>query len=243
MPIHWEVDGPVATVTIEGDTAVNACDYVMFEELADRLMNDLDNDPEIKVGIIRGAGRKAFSVGADLKMADSVQKSGEDQEVYGPHPIYYSQWPPLMSRRIRTPLIGVVHGWCLGAGCITVALNCSIRLAGDSARFGYTELKMAMAGGSAMARSARQMHYTTHMLMSTLGDDIDAQTALRAGFVNEVLPDDELMGRALALAARIASMHMRVSLPRNSVISTSDPNKPNSSANTANTKSVCASGR
>jgi enoyl-CoA hydratase/carnithine racemase len=204
MPIHWSVDGPIATITIEGSNRMNPFTYEMYADLGRRLFHDLDNDPAIKVAILTGHGESAFSVGHDLKHADEIQKSGEDQDVYGVAPIFYNPWPPVMTQKTRTPVIGAAKGWCLGAGCIIFALNCSLRIAGESARFGYTEIKRAMAGGSAMARSHLQIPYAAHMWMSALGEPLDAAMALRAGFVNEVLPDAEVMARAREIAEQVA---------------------------------------
>lgn len=203
MPVHFDVADGIATITVEGSSALNAMTYEMYNALEDTLFRKVDNDPAIKVAILLGKGAN-FSVGHDLKAAQAAIDVGADRQVYGPQPFYFNPFPEILSRRMYTPVIGATRGWVLGAAMCYFGLHCSLRIAGESSQFGYTEIKRGLVGASIMAQTTSQMPYALHMLMSATGDTIDARTALDAGFVNEVVPDDRVESRAREVAQLVA---------------------------------------
>ena len=203
MAVHFNVDGAIATIVIEGDNRMNACTYETYTLLEKHLFEDIDLNPEIKVGIIMGKGEH-FSVGHDLKAAQKQIDEGEDKLVYGATPYYFNPFPRLITQRMYTPLIGATRGYCLAAALVFYGQHTSVRIAGESSKFGYTEIKRALIGASAMAQTTKQMPQALHMIMSATGEMLDAQTALRAGLVNEVVPDEQVERRARELAKIIA---------------------------------------
>ena len=203
MPVTCEVSDGVAMIRVRGATKVNAMTHQMYHELEDIVFRQIDVDPKIKVGILIGDGEN-FSVGHDLKSAQEHIDSGANDDIYGVTPFYFKPFPEILSRRMYTPLVGATRGWVLGAAMTYYGLHCSLRIAGESSKFGYTEIKRGLVGASIMAQTTSQLPYALHMLMSATGDHIDATTALAGGFVNEVVKDEHVERRAVEVADLVA---------------------------------------
>jgi E-phenylitaconyl-CoA hydratase len=102
------------------------------------------------------------------------------------------------------PMIAAVNGLAIGGG-FEIALGCDIRIAAETAEFGLTEARVgSIPGAGGTQRLPRAMGQSTAMYMLLTGDRIDAQRAYETGLVSEVLPHEQLLGRAQEIAARIA---------------------------------------
>jgi enoyl-CoA hydratase/carnithine racemase len=164
----------------------------------------LNADLSIRVAILTGAG-PAFSTGGNLK------KMGLPGELGGGTPTetrrgYKNgiQRIPLAFQDLEVPIIAAVNGPAIGAGC-DLACMCDIRIAGESARFAESFVKVALIpgdGGSWLL--PRVVGYSKASEMAFTGDMINAQEALACGLVSKVVADAELMSAARALAERIA---------------------------------------
>ena len=194
MAIRFERDGHVATLTLDRPEKLNAMDREMYAEISERL-REIDADDEIWVGIVTGAGERAFTAGADLV---SMHAPGADD----------SGWRPVRADRFdlglegAKPLIAAVNGYCL-AGGLELALVCDIRIASEKAQFGCPEVKWNLLHGYGAQLLPRIVGTSNAMYMLLTGQFIDATEALRIGLVNEVVPPDRLMNRAYELAAII----------------------------------------
>jgi enoyl-CoA hydratase/carnithine racemase len=177
-------------------------------DMVDALIVALDRigrDLSVRVAILTGAG-KGFSSGGNLLTM------GEPGEIGGGAPIdtpadYRKgiQRIPLAFQALEVPIIAAVNGAAIGAGC-DLACMCDIRIAGASARFAESFIKLALIPGDGGAwLLPRVVGLSKASEMAFTGDPIDAQEALACGLVSRVVPDEELMPAARALALRIAA--------------------------------------
>ena len=151
------------------------------------------DDPDLWVGIITGAGEKTFSAGADIKDTLPFMKEHRDS----PWEFPASLWRGL---EIWKPLIAAINGAATGGG-LEVALACDIRIASDKTRLGTPEVTLGLIPGwGGTQRLPRMVSWCKAAELLLTGKLIDAQEAYRIGLVNEVVPPEEVMPRAIEWA-------------------------------------------
>ena len=194
--LREQADG-VLTLTLNRPDALNSFTVEMKEALASAF-KDAARDREVRVVILTGAGR-AFSAGQDLK-----ERQGDDGPDLGTE--LRARYNPIVlaMRRLEKPIIGAINGVAAGAGC-SIALACDIRLASDKASFieVFGRVGLVPDTGSSWLLP-RLVGYARAAEMVFTTDPVDAQTAERIGLVNRVVPADQLMDEATALARRLA---------------------------------------
>lgn len=199
MSIDLEVlDGGIAVITINRPHTRNALDAEHYQALSEAWTRVRD-DAAIRVAVITGAGDKAFSSGADLKswIGRKVKMSS----------MWQTQKDMLLNRGLEVwkPVIAAVNGYCVGGG-MTLLLATDIRVAASQATFGLSEVKRGViAANGGTQRLIDQLPHAIAMEMLLTGDAMDAGTAERWGLVNKVVPLDQLMDAALAVARKIAA--------------------------------------
>jgi crotonobetainyl-CoA hydratase len=195
-PALVELRGHVMIVTLNRPRALNAVNAAMTRAVADALER-ADNDREIRALIITGSGQRAFCAGADLKaVARGEQLTPPGYERFG--------FAGYVAHFIRKPTIAAVNGFALGGGT-EIALASDLVIAAESAAFGLPEVTrgiFAAAGGA--FRLPQQLPWKIGLELLFTGDPIDAATAQRHGLVNRVVPDEQVLPAAIALAQRIA---------------------------------------
>jgi len=186
----------VVVLRLNRPAVLNALNLVLRRELASAF-NRLDADPAVRVVVLAG-GPRAFCAGADLnEYVDATPVDLMERR----HDLL---WGAIAT--CRKPVIAAVRGHALGGGC-ELALHADLILAGHSARFGQPEVKVGiMPGGGATQRLTRAMGKYGAMKMLLLGEPIDAQTAAQHGLVAEVLEDELVEPRALALAQQLCEL-------------------------------------
>jgi len=204
--VLYEVDGAVATATMNRPEAANAQDSRLIDEL-DAAFDLADADDAVRVVILAGAG-KHFSAGHDLKAlvgqseADDWVRLRETPEGKFHHEkvMYFDRCKRIHD--FRKPTIAAVQGSCIAAG-LMLACMCDLIVAADDAQFSNPVLRMTGAGVELLVepwelgiRKAKEFLLT--------GESIDAQEAWRLGLVNRVVPRHELAARTRELADRIA---------------------------------------
>ena len=195
MAVRFERDGRVATITLDRPEKLNAMDAEMYADISQRL-REIDQDDSIWVGIVTGAGERAFTAGADL-----VAMHGGGDE---------GGWSPMRPDRfdlgleVSKPLIAAVNGYCL-AGGLELALACDIRIAAANAQFGTPEVKWNLLHGYGAQRLPEIVGFSNAMYLLLTGRFIDAQEALRIGLVQEVVPQGQTLARARELAEEICA--------------------------------------
>jgi len=192
-------DGNYAIFTMDRPDRLNAQGTVMRQELREAL-DEFSADPDMRVGILTGAGR-AFSAGADLKeMTDlygTLASLTEEQRIEG-----YRATQPF--GRNAKPIIGAVNGLSIGAG-MERAADCDIRIASTEAYFGLFEVKRGIIANYAINNLARVLPYGEAVYLMLSGDTLSVEDAHRLGFVHEVLEPDALMPRAVEIAEMIGA--------------------------------------
>jgi enoyl-CoA hydratase len=202
----YGVDDKVATITLNRPERMNALSRGLETEIH-RALDEADADRNVRAIILTGNGA-AFSAGYD--QAATAPSGARHSDPQGKtHAEYIEYWQRQDAARINNwthmwnlgkPVIAAVNGWAMGGG-FWYALAADITMASERAVFAQPEVRhisnttylfTALCGWKAANRWA------------LTGDHFDAQEALRIGMVNEVVPHDELMPRALALAKRIA---------------------------------------
>ncbi|MGP0067769.1 MAG: enoyl-CoA hydratase-related protein [Isosphaeraceae bacterium] len=179
---------------------LNALSKALLGELA-ALLRAVERDPSTACVVLTGAG-KAFAAGADI--SDMLER-GVDSYA---DPERLAAW-----RQIETwpkPMIAAVNGYALGGG-LELALMCDIVVAARSARFATPEIKIgSFPGDGGSQRLPRAVGKSFAMQMVLTGMMVDAELAERKGLVSEVVPDKDLIGRAIELASEIARMSVAI---------------------------------
>jgi len=197
--ILYEKRGRIAVITINRPESMNAIDPQTSAELHDAWC-DFRDDDERWVAILTGAGERAFSAGNDLVAMSRAQQSGKsDAAQYARAPFGgitrdFECWKPM---------IAAINGYCL-AGGLEMALSCDIRVAAEHAQFGLAEVTRGIIpGAGGTQRLPRIMPFGPALELLLSGDKFSAEWAFRYGLVNYVVPANELMAKAVAIAERL----------------------------------------
>lgn len=186
----------IATITLNRPP-FNPLNSQVYKELA-QAAADLNADQEVRAVIITGAGEKAFAAGADI----NEMKNLTPVEMYNFGRVSNHAYNSI--ENMRKPTIAALNGLTLGGG-YELALACDLRLAADSAKFGFPEINLGIfPGGGGTQRLPRLIGVARAKEMMFLGDIIDAGQAEKFGLVNRVAPAGQLMAAAMNLAAKLA---------------------------------------
>ena len=212
--IEVERDGHIATVWLNRPEALNAFNPPMWEELP-VAVRELGDNPDVRVIIVAGRGR-CLTSGLDLKAYGPLVARGESLSGTGGSPVakrrallddIRSMQDTFSSlAEVDTPVIGVAHGWSIGAG-MDLLTACDIRIAAADAVFGVRETKIAMVADVGTLQRLPRIIPAGHAAeLIYTGKDIDAGRALEIGLVNSVHADaDAALAAARAMAAEIAA--------------------------------------
>lgn len=195
MAIDYKKEGKIAIFTINRPEAMNAMNVQANQELH-QAMVDFRDDPDVWVGIITGAGEKAFCGGADIK--DMLPFMKENR---------YSPWAnpatPMRGLELWKPLIAAINGLALGGG-LEIALACDLRIASEKARLGTPEVTLGLVPGwGGTQRLPRMVPACIAAELLLLGRPVDAQEAYRIGLVNKVVSPEQVMPTAIEWAQTI----------------------------------------
>lgn len=193
--ILYEVQGPMALITIDRAEKHNAISLATLDELQHAARRAAQDDA-VRVITITGAGTRAFASGSDLSevLHRDLHKALE--------PIVQGLAEQL--ERTPKPTIAAINGICMGGG-LEVALGCDLRIATPNARFATPEGKLGIIpGGGATARLPRIVGRGWGMEMLLMGEPIDAERALSIGLVTRLVEPDELIPEARRMAEHLA---------------------------------------
>jgi enoyl-CoA hydratase len=194
----YEKKEGIGYLTLNRPEALNAFNIRMRDDLYEVLLAVRDDD-EVRVGILKGTGEKAFCAGADLSE-------------------FLTAPPPVGARRVRfardvwglflsipQPMIAALHGYVLGSG-VEMALCCDIRIASVDAKFGLPEVGLGIipaAGGTQTLPRAIGRSRALEMLLTNRW--IESDEAYEFGLVNRIVPKEDLLRTAEEMAKKIAS--------------------------------------
>ena len=199
-----EADAPLLWVTLNRPKFSNSFSDEMITELCG-LLREADWDDDFRVIILTGAG-KNFCAGGDVKaMEEKTGMFAGDPERLRRRYTKGIQQIPLTIESLQTPLIAMVNGAAIGAGC-DLACMCDLRMGCKQSRFGETFAKLALVpgdGGTFFLQ--RVIGYTKAMELSLTGRVITAEEALAIGLLNYLVEEDALKQETEKLASSIAN--------------------------------------
>lgn len=211
MPLHYEKSDGIATITID-NPPVNVFTPELHRDLY-HILRDFLADRAVRVGILTGAGQRAFCAGDDIKTERPRRTQAEivERHLYPKHdgqPLEYPGWEAEVKRLAEErfkPIVAAVNGHVMGQGMIYLLQLTDIRIASPNATFGLPEIAYGMGGASGSTRLGRQIPQVAALWLALTGEPFDAEAALRNHLINEIVEQDKLMERARRIAAKIAS--------------------------------------
>lgn len=197
--IRLSVEGAIATVTLDRPAKRNALTLAMLDDLEDAL-RAVDRDPTVRAVLVTAAGEHAFCAGADIHHFRALAPDDMWR-------VWTRRGHQAFDRlaTVRQPTIAAIHGHAFGGG-LELALACDLRVMAEDARAGLTEVGIGTVPGwggtrrltdAVGAARAKQAIFT--------GQPLDAATCAQWGLVNEVVPRDAVVRRALAIAEQVAA--------------------------------------
>lgn len=204
--VRLENEDGIATVTLDQPQKRNPISGLDMIDALEAAMRAVDADLGVRVVILTGAG-SAFSTGGDLKAMAAPGGSLRDHLSAQTRRNYKAgiQRLPLLFEALEVPVIAAVNGPAIGAGC-DLACMCDVRIAGESARFAESFVKLGIVPGDGGAwLLPRIIGFARASELALTGDMLNAAEALACGLVSRVVPDEQLMSEARAVAARIAA--------------------------------------
>lgn len=192
------IDNRIAKVTINRPQALNALNKETIEELSN-IFSALEQDENVRVIILTGAGEKAFVAGADIKeFKDFTAMEGEYLAANGQNILFNK------IENLNKPVIAAINGYALGGG-LELAMACHFRIASNNAKLGLPEVTLGLIPGyGGTQRLPKLIGKGRAMQAIMTAEMFNADRAEQIGLVNEVVPADELLPRALQIAEKIA---------------------------------------
>lgn len=189
-------DGGVTRLTLNRPKQLNALNQQLFREL-DQVLDQVAEDPAVRVVVITGAGERAFAAGADIR----------EFEAMGPvEALEFSRNTQRVLRKLETlpkPTIAAVNGFALGGGC-ELMMACDIAYAADSAKIGQPEITLGIIpGGGGTQRLPRLLGKQKAKELVLTGEALSAEEAHRLGLVSKVVPAADLMAEVQTLCGKL----------------------------------------
>jgi enoyl-CoA hydratase len=186
----------IAAITINRPEKLNAVTAEMTEDLA-RICREIDDDDAVRVALLAGAGTRGFCAGSDLEGLTRFETAWD----YRNRRDYAAA-----VRGVRKPVVAALFGWVLGGGA-ELALSADLRIADETAKFGFPEVKNGwVPGGGGTQLLPRLVGYGQGMKLLLLGEPISAAEALALGLVEEVTAPGSAPARARDICMRLAAM-------------------------------------
>lgn len=197
--IEWSQDGAVLVLTLNRPDHMNALSSQLEQEMHAAVQAAAEDD-SVRAIVLTGAGR-AFSAGYDLVQQAQARPTRTRDVLKRSWDGDMGQADKLLAfMRLPKPIIAAVNGWCLGGG-LWYSLACDITIASEQAVFGQPEVREIQ---NSTFLFSFLVGYKNASRYALTGDHFDAKEAERIGMVNQVVPHDQLMPTAMALAQRLA---------------------------------------
>ena len=209
MTVHYEKQGKVGIFTFDNGK-VNAFTSQMHTEFYHK-MDAFLRDSSVRVGILTGAGERAFCAGDDIKNVERKRSVNDDfMSHFRPTSAETEDFYPGWLRELRRlprhkPIIGALNGPVVGQGFIFATNMMDLRIGTPNAFLSIPEIAYGMGGAGASTRLWRHFPPAIAMRMILMGDRLSADEALKYGYYNEVVEQDQLMETAMKYAETIAN--------------------------------------
>ncbi|MDE0023110.1 MAG: enoyl-CoA hydratase [Spirochaetaceae bacterium] len=195
-----EVDGGIGWLTYNNPARHNAVSLEMWEAQA-AILECFQNDDDVRVVVLRGAGGKAFVSGADISEFETKRATAEQREHYANVSAAAGRW----LNKLDKPLIAMIQGYCIGGGLAT-ALAADVRFATPGSQFGIPAAKLGLGYGyGGIAALARLVGPSVARDILFSARRLDAEEALRVGLVNFIVDDDALEARVREYAGLVSA--------------------------------------
>ncbi|MCS7129600.1 MAG: enoyl-CoA hydratase-related protein, partial [Candidatus Caldarchaeum sp.] len=197
--IVYERKPPAAWITLNRPHRLNTITPTMIRELTEALLKAW-RDAEVRVVVVRGAGDRAFSAGADVSAFTAVKTKADVEE-------FLREFQEVMNiiEAMPKPVVAGIDGYALGGG-LELIQACDIRIATSRSEFGQPEINLGLIpGAGGTQRLPRLVGFAKALEMEMLGDRINAEEALRIGLVNKVVPPESFEAELQKIADRLAS--------------------------------------
>jgi len=196
----------VALITLNRPGSHNAISPEVAVRLADCWQRIRDNS-EIRVAVVTGNG-SAFCTGLDLgrtaPLITGARKAGDKWDRKLVSDLSIGKQVLLREFDVEKPIIAAINGFAI-AGGMELVMACDLRVASDSAVFGLQEVKLGLfPGGGSTVRLPRQIHWARAMEMLLTGEKFSAAEMLDAGLLNYVVPENQVLDKAMELAKSIS---------------------------------------
>jgi enoyl-CoA hydratase/carnithine racemase len=193
-------DGAIGHMIFNQPEKRNAVSLEMWRA-AEKILQDFEADPEIRVLVLSGAGGKSFVSGADISEFEKSRDTAEAQA-------HYNARTKAVYRLVENfpkPTIAMIHGFCIGGG-LNLACSCDLRVCSDTASFGMPAARLALGYPfEAIERLANIVGIANARLLMFSARRIDAEHALRTGLAQQVAPLDRLEPTVEEMAKEIAA--------------------------------------
>jgi enoyl-CoA hydratase/carnithine racemase len=189
---YAKFDDGIAVLTLDRPEALNAFNVQMRDDVY-AVLKAVRDDPDVRGLLVRGAGERAFCVGADLKEFGSAPSQAIARQARWERDVW-GLW-----LTIDKPTVAAIHGYCLGSG-VEIASVCDLRVATDDAVFGMPEVSLGLipaAGGTQLLPRLLAPGRALDILLT--GRRFTATDALRYGFITSAVPVDQLESAAMTL--------------------------------------------
>ena len=199
--IQLEMREAVGLITLNRPASLNALTTEVGQEFQAAVAEVQDRGA--RAIVLTGAGR-AFSAGGDLREMQKIAEREGKVEAFFDEPLRMLNECILLIRRAPLPFIAAVNGAASGGGC-NLALACDLVIAGEGAKFNQAFIKIGLVpdcGGTFILPRLVGWKRATELMMT--GEVVTAARALEMGMINAVVPDEELLPRALAMAEKLA---------------------------------------
>jgi enoyl-CoA hydratase/carnithine racemase len=194
--ILYEKRDSVGYITLNRPEALNALNKELSSGLREALA-EIRDDPEVILGIIIGAGGRAFSAGMDLKERATLDSQG-NRPLLDPRGA-----GSFVDMGVYKPLIAAIDGFCV-AGGLEVSLQCDIRIATEKSEFGLPEPRWSLLAGYGLHNLNRMIPLGESLYMQLTGTRIDSARAYNIGLIQDVVKDrEELLVRIEKIAEEI----------------------------------------
>jgi len=199
--IQFEMRGAVCVITLNRPESLNALTLTVGREFQSAIEEAVAS--KARAIVLTGAGR-AFCAGGDLREMQKIAAQDGRIEAFFDEPLRELNECIMLIRNTPIPIIAAVHGAASGGGC-NLALACDLVVAGESARFNQAFVKIGLSpdcGGTFILPRLIGWRRATQLMMT--GEVVTAPDALAMGMINAVVPDDQLMAQAMAMAEGLA---------------------------------------
>lgn len=199
--IQFEMRDAVCVITLNRPESLNALTLAVAADFKSAIADALEQ--KARAIVLTGAGR-AFCAGGDLREMQRIASSNGRVEAFFDEPLRELNDCIRLIRETPLPFIAAVNGAVSGGGC-NLALACDLVIAGESARFNQAFIKIGLSpdcGGTFILPRLIGWRRATQLMMT--GEVTNAAQALAMGMINAVVPDDQLIAQAMAMAENLA---------------------------------------